>query len=399
MTHPPLWSGLIGQDEAVETLTAAVRDAVSITHGDPGPAMSHAWLITGPPGSGRSRAATNFAAALVCPESGCGQCQACRTAAHGGHPDVEVEIPEGKFIVLDDVRPLIQMAAQSPVSAMWRVIVIEDADRLNEQSANFLLKALEEPTPHTVWVLCAPSVEDVLPTIASRTRHVGLRTPRSADIAQLLVQTCGVDETIAAFAARASQGHIGRARALATDEGTRERRQQYLRAPLGLRDLASCVEAAGTIFDAATAVANSRADSLDAQEEELLKSRFYAEGVTRLTGAMKRSHDSEARALAKEQKRRRKRLVVDEVDRALVDLIGLFRDVLSVQFGADVELINEEMRAQVEQIAAASTAEQTVRRLEALEHERRVLFADSSPRSVLEAAMVQIKDPGVRVNA
>jgi len=394
---PALWADLIGQDDAVAVLTAAVDDAVAITRGENGPAMSHAWLITGPPGSGRSRAATTFAAALVCAESGCGRCQACRTASHGGHSDVHVEIPEGKEILLDHVRPLIHMAAQAPMTAMWRVIVIEDADRLNDQSANFLLKALEEPTPHTVWILCAPSVEDVLPTIASRTRHVGLRTPSTEDISSMLQEACGVDETIASFAARASQGHIGRARALATDVTTRERRQQYLRAPMGLRNLAACVDAAGEVFDAASEVAAARADQLDAHDDELLKARYYAEGVTRLSGVMKRSHDSEVKALVKEQKRRRKRLVVDEVDRALVDLIGLFRDVLAVQWGASVELINEEMRAQVEQIAGASTEAQTVRRIEALEHERRVLFADGSPRTVLEAAMVQLKDPEVRV--
>jgi len=394
VNSPALWSSLIGQDEAVASLQAAVRDAH--LPGDSGPAMTHAWLVTGPPGSGRSRAATTFAAALVCEESGCGQCQACRTAAKGGHADVHVEIPEGSEILLDHVKPLVHMAAQAPMTATWRVIVIEDADRLNDRAANYLLKALEEPTPHTVWVLCAPSVDDVLPTITSRTRHVGLRTPRTAAIAEMLVQECGVDETIAAFSARASQGHIGRARALATDATTRERRQQYLRAPLDLRDLASCVVVAGDVFEAVSAVADSRADRLDEEETDLLKSRFYADGVTRLTGAMKRSHDSEAKELAKEQKRRRKRLVVDEVDRALVDLIGLFRDVLAVQTAARVDLINDEMRPQIEQMAAGSTDEETVRRIEALEHERIVLFAGGSPRTVLEAAMVQIKDPRIR---
>ena len=394
MNSPALWSSLIGQDEAVASLQAAVRDAH--LPGDSGPAMTHAWLVTGPPGSGRSRAATTFAAALVCEESGCGQCQACRTAAKGGHADVHVEIPEGSEILLEHVKPLVHMAAQAPMTATWRVIVIEDADRLNDRAANYLLKALEEPTPHTVWVLCAPSVDDVLPTITSRTRHVGLRTPRTAAIAEMLVQECGVDETIAAFSARASQGHIGRARALATDATTRERRQQYLRAPLDLRDLASCVVVAGNVFETVSAVADSRADRLDEEETDLLKSRFYADGVTRLTGAMKRSHDSEAKELAKEQKRRRKRLVVDEVDRALVDLIGLFRDVLAVQTAARVDLINDEMRPQIEQMAAGSTDEETVRRIEALEHERIVLFAGGSPRTVLEAAMVQIKDPRIR---
>ena len=138
---------------------------------------------------------------------------------------------------------------------------------------------------------------------------------------------------------------------------------------------------------------------MDEEEDHLLKSRYYAEGVTRLTGALKRSHDAEAKELAKEQKRRRKRLVVDEVDRAIVDLIGLFRDVLTVQMQARVELINGEMRAQIEQMAAGSTQEDSVRRMDALEHERVVLFAGGSPRAVLEAVMVQIKDPKVRVGA
>lgn len=390
------WSEVIGQDDAIATLKAAVADAENLTRGEPGPAMTHAWLITGPPGSGRSLAATTFAAALVCNEGGCGLCQTCRNAALGGHPDVHIEIPEGTVIPLDDARAMTQMAAQSPMSALWRVIVIEDADRLNDHAANHLLKSLEEPTPHTVWILCAPSRDDVLPTIVSRTRHVGLRTPEVDDIVRMLIDDCGVDETTARFCARASQGHIGRARALATDTATRDRRQQCLRAPLNLRDLPSCVLVADEVFEAASAVADARADRLDAKEDELLRSRFYADGVTRLTGVMKRSHDSEARELAKDQKRRRKRLVVDEVDRALVDLIGLFRDVLIVQTDAPVALINEELRAQVEQMATASTPEQTVRRLAALEHERRVLFAGGSPRTVVEAAMVQIKNPSVR---
>ncbi len=391
------WSDVIGQDDAIATLQAAVVDAEKITRGEPGPAMTHAWLITGPPGSGRSLAATTFAAALVCVEGGCGQCQACRTAALGGHPDVHVETPEGTEILLDQVRPLIQMAAQAPMSSQWRVIVIEDADRLNDRAANHLLKSLEEPTPHTVWLLCAPSRNDVLPTIVSRTRHVGLRTPSTEDITRMVIEECAVDETTARFCARASQGHIGRARALATDPATRERRQQCLRAPLHLRDLPSCVNVAGEVFEAASAVADARADRLDAREDELLKSRFYAEGVTRLSGPMKRAHDAEAKELAKDQKRRRRRLVVDEVDRVLIDMIGLFRDVLLVQTDASIALINEELRSQVEQMAAASSPEQTVRRLEALEHERTVLLAGGSPRTVVEAAMVLIKDPNVQV--
>ncbi len=261
-TVPPIWAGLIGQPEVTANLVRAVRDAGEITRGEPGPAMTHAWLITGPPGSGRSTAATYFAAALVCPEDGCGVCQACRTAPLGGHSDVEVIVPDGLSYSVDDAKDLVRRSSMSPIESHWRVIVIEDADRLTQQAVNVLLKSLEEPTPHTVWVLCAPSTEDVLPTIRSRTRHVGLRTPSTKDVAGLLSANYAIDPVIAGFAARAAQGHIGRARALAKDESVRSRRQTILRIPLNLRDVPSCFISAQEILESATEDADSIVEPL-----------------------------------------------------------------------------------------------------------------------------------------
>jgi DNA polymerase-3 subunit delta' len=198
-----VWDGLVGQRAVTEVLRGAVA----------GRGMTHAWLFTGPPGSGRSNAAVAFAAALQCERQGCGECQACRTVLASSHPDVTIVRTERLSIGVDDVRDLVRRAALAPVGARWQVMVVEDADRLTDPACNALLKAIEEPTERTVWLLCAPTSEDVLPTIRSRCRHLALTTPTPVDVAAFLVRTEGVAEALAAYTARASQGHIGRARA------------------------------------------------------------------------------------------------------------------------------------------------------------------------------------------
>lgn len=392
-----IWRRLIGQDAVVDQLSRAVDDAEHIRRGEPGPGMTHAWLITGPPGSGRSTAATSFAAALACPEDGCGVCEVCRTAPLGGHPDVDVITAPGLSYGVDDARDLIVRASMSPIRSPWHVIVVEDADRLTEQAVNVLLKVLEEPPPHTVWVLCAPSVEDVLPTITSRTRHVPLRTPSAHDVAELLVDAEGIDPVMAAFAARASQGHIGRARALAKDEHARLRRQEVLRLPFSLGDVASCFAAASRLLEAATEDARAITDPLDEAEQANLLAE-YGDGASGVTKAkLSRLMSSATKEMDKRQKTRRTRTVRDQVDRALVDLIGLYRDVLVIQLDATVSLINEEMRSQLSQLAARATENDTGRRLEAIAHCREQIEHHVTPQLALESLMVELKDPWLRV--
>ena len=392
----PIWNVLIGQDEVVAKLDRAVHDADLITRGEHGPAMTHAWLFTGPPGSGRSKAATTFAAALICPEHGCGQCQICRNAPTGGHPDVDIVRPEGLTYSVEAARELVKTAGMSPTSSPWHVVVIEDADRLTESAVNALLKDLEEPSPHTVWLLCAPSTEDVLPTILSRTRHVVLRTPPNDVIVDALYERFGVDRTLGAFAARASQGHIGRARALATDEHARMRRQEVLRIPMQLHDLPACFTLAQNLLEAATLDANSITEPLDAIEAEQLRKAFGADAESKLKGQLKRSLDSQMKQLETAQKRRRTRTVRDQVDRALVDLLGLYRDVMLIQESALIGLINDEMRPQLSQLAANSTVEDTGRRLLAVNYTRKQIGSNVTPLIALEALMVELKDPWVR---
>ena len=392
----PIWNVLIGQDEVVAKLDRAVHDADLITRGEHGPAMTHAWLFTGPPGSGRSNAATTFAAALICPEHGCGQCQICRNAPTGGHPDVDIVRPEGLTYSVEAARELVKTAGMSPTSSPWHVVVMEDADRLTESAVNAWLKDLEEPSPHTVWLLCAPSTEDVLPTILSRTRHVVLRTPPNDVIVEALYERFGVDRTLGAFAARASPGHIGRARALATDEHARMRRQEVLRIPMQLHDLPACFTLAQNLLEAATLDANSITEPLDAIEAEQLRKAFGADAESKLKGQLKRSLDSQMKQLETAQKRRRTRTVRDQVDRALVDLLGLYRDVMLIQESALIGLINDEMRPQLSQLAANSTVEDTGRRLLAVNYTRKQIGSNVTPLIALEALMVELKDPWVR---
>ena len=383
-----VWDSLIGQDAVVEEFTRAATDPS---------AMTHAWLITGPPGSGRSTAAVAFAAALQCPDHGCGICSICTTAIAGTHPDVDLVRSETLSYGVEDARDLVANAAVVPASAPWHIVVIEDADRLTEQAVNVLLKVLEEPPPHLVWLLCAPSPEDVLATIRSRTRSVHLRTPSTAEVAEALRDRHGVDPAMAAFAARASQGHIGRARALATDDEARRRRQDVLRIPGGLRDLTACFVSAGDLLAMATEDAASITDPLDAAEEESLL-RAYGLGAEGITASrFDKLADRALKDMRKMQASRRKRAVRDQLDRALVDLITFYRDVLVLQLDAGVPLVNDEMRTQVTHEAETSTSTDTGRRLDAIERCRLAVQANGALPLVLESMLVELKDPLVRV--
>ncbi len=257
-----VWDDLVGQHKVIEALRAAAGG-----HG-----MSHAWLFTGPPGSGRSNAAVAFAAALECalgqgPEAGCGECHECHTVLAGSHADVTMVRTEKLSIGVDEVRDLVRRSALAPSGRRSQVMIVEDADRLTDQACNALLKAIEEPTDRTVWMLCAPTVEDVLPTIRSRCRLVTLTTPTTEDVAAFLVRKDGVPESLASYAARASQGHIGRARALARDESTRNRRREVVSYPAKLTSLGACMTAAANLAEVTKEEADQLTGELDAREK------------------------------------------------------------------------------------------------------------------------------------
>jgi DNA polymerase III subunit delta' len=383
-----VWDDLVGQDHVVELLRAATAAAADLVRGGPGAVMTHAWLLTGPPGSGRSTAARAFAAALQCPDGGCGHCAACHTVLAGTHADVEVVSTELLSIGVRDTRSLVRRATLSPAGGRWQVIIMEDADRLTESAGNVLLKAVEEPAARTVWMLCSPSLEDVLPTIRSRCRQLVLRTPPASAVAEVLVRRDGADPVLAGFAARAAQGHIGRAKRLATDEEARRRRQEVLRVPTTLTDVGSCMTAAARLVEAAAAESRQTSEELDARETEELRTALGAGGTGR---SMPAGANAVLKELEGRQKKRATRLQRDALDRALVDLAAFYRDVLAVQFGARVDLVNDEIRATVSRLAGASVPPATLRRIEAVLACREAIDANVAPLLALESMALALR--------
>ena len=376
-----VWTGLVGQEPAITELQRAVVDPQ---------AMTHAWLLTGPPGSGRSNLARAFAAALQCPRGGCGTCHACTTVLAGTHPDVTVVATEGVNILIDAVRPLVELAQRSPSEGRWRVILVEDADRLVERTSNLLLKALEEPAPRTVWLLCAPSPQDVLVTLRSRSRSVALRVPPVEAVVELLVQRDGIDPQVAEVAARAAQSHVGIARRLARDPEARRRRADVLGVAARIRGVGDAVLAAGDLVATAQADAKAATEERDAAERAALLRTLGAEGSATIPPALR----TQVRQLEEDQKRRATRAQRDVLDRAMLDLLSLYRDVLVVQLGAEVSLVNLDHAETVGELAATSTPEQTLRRMDAIGQARTRLEGNVAPMLAVEAMAIALRPQG-----
>jgi len=376
---------LVGQDETVAILKRAT--AAAKNGEDESQDMTHAWLFTGPPGSGRSNTALAFAAALLCPDSGCNQCVNCLTTLRGTHADVELVKTEGLSIKIDEVRELISRASWTPAVAQYRVVIIEDADRLTESAANALLKAIEEPGLRTVWLLCAPTLTDVLPTIRSRTRNLILRTPSIAAVTQLLLSE-SIPTQIAELAARASQGHIGRARYLAKHPEARTRRTEILKLPLTITDIASAFKCAGVLVDAAKHEAEADAEKRNESESKALREAWGEQGSRVVQGGAKALKE-----LERDQKSRQTRMVRDYLDRALLDIATFYRDTLMIQCGSKNEevLVNGDMEREIAIIARATSAENTLRKLEAIMRTRTNLSRNAAPLLAVEAMMVQLR--------
>jgi DNA polymerase III subunit delta' len=383
-----VFAGLVGQAEVVEVLTAAAAAARVVAAGEAAAGMTHAWLFTGPPGSGRSVAARAFAAALQCPEGGCGTCHDCHTALTGAHADVEVVSPAGLSYGVAETRELVNQAALAPSRGRWQITIVEDADRFTEQALNALLKSIEEPPRRAVWLLCAPSPEDLLPTIRSRCRLVPLRIPRYDEVADYL-EGEGIDRSMAAFAARAAQGHVGRARRLARDDEAQRRRREVLQLPTQVANVGGCFTAAANLVDAAKEEAQSVVQALDGDETSALKEALGdvpGVGRGRPRGAAAALNDLERR-----QKSRATRTQRDALDRALVDLAAFYRDVLVLQVGAPVDLVNADLRQPLGRLAESSSPESTLRRIEAVLDCREAVEANVAPLLAVEAMALALR--------
>ncbi|HEV7710221.1 MAG TPA: DNA polymerase III subunit delta' [Asanoa sp.] len=389
-----VFADLVGQEEAVETLRRAAAGAAAILDGSgTGSAMTHAWIFTGPPGSGRSVAARAFAAALQCATGvGCGECRGCHTTLGGTHADVRMVTPDGLSIGVSEMRALVLRAASSPTGGRWQAVVIEDADRLTEQAGNALLKAIEEPPPRTVFLLCTPSThpDDISVTIRSRCRVVTLRQPPAAAVASVLASRDGIEPDTAAWAAAAAQGHVGRARRLARDVDARRRREAVLAVPRRLTGVGACFDAASALIESAEAEAASVVSDVDTSERSALEMALGAGGTGRGTAGATRGSAGQLKELEKRQKSRATRAQRDALDRALVDLAGFYRDVLVRTLSAPVPPVHTDAVSLAEAAARKWSPDDALRRLEAVLECRTAIDANVKPRIAVEAMMLSL---------
>jgi len=372
------WDDLTGQAEAIATMRAAATDD----------GMTHSWLITGPPGSGRSILAYAFAAALIARPGDEEHTELLvdkRT-----HPDLGVLSTDRVLISIEEVRQLVASSQFSPSIGRYRVMIIEDADRMTERTSNVLLKALEEPPPRTVWILCAPSEADLIPTIRSRVRTVRLRVPAVDEVAELISRRDGVSLPEATRAAREAQSHVGMAHRLATSEEARERRRRTLQLALGIRGVAGAVIAAAELIEVATADAKAITEEKDAEERDsALRSLGIEPG-----GSVPPALRAQLKALEEDQKRRATRSLRDGIDRILVDLLSLYRDILLLQLGVEQEPVNLAIYSELTTAAAASTPVRTLATLDAISTARERIEGNVAPALALESMLISaIREP------
>lgn len=374
-----VWDSLVGQQPVIDMLSR-------IAQGDPRQ-ITQSWLICGPPGSGRSNMARAFAAALESPDHGMNDepTRVTQQVLAGTHPDVTLLTTNKVTIGIDQVREIITTSEQMPATAPWRIIIIEDVDRMLERTTNVLLKEIEEPAEHCIWLLCAPSAQDVLPTIRSRTRIVNLAVPSASAVAEFLTSTTNVEPKIAQRAARLAEGHIGIAKLYATDKQVMTDRDELVVGVLNLARASDAVLLAGNLIDNAKAQAEVDASRTAADQEAEFRRINGLEPGERIPPKLRGAFNQIAKK--DDLKRLTTRRTRDVLDRALNSIASIYRDVAVLQNNAEdsVGLINLENRSAITELSVRLNRAGAVARLDEVAHTRKRLAGNGNPLLVFES--------------
>ncbi|MCI1935018.1 MAG: DNA polymerase III subunit delta' [Bifidobacteriaceae bacterium] len=394
-----VWDTIVGQEPVIATLSTVVANASEVTQ---------SWLMAGPPGSGRSFVARAFAAALECPQHGEHDpqtCKVCSSVLAGTHPDVTVLTTDKVTIGIDEVRSLIETSEQMPATAPWRIIIIEDVDRMTERTTNVLLKEIEEPAEHTIWILCAPSAQDVLPTIRSRTRLLTLAVPTNEAVEKFLLGKYGPDTPlgaqieppvtpqIAAQAARIAEGHIGLAVLYVTHRKMLSERTAVIDGVLALKRTSDAVVLADRISAGAARQAEVEVDERIVREQASFRTSRGFSATDKIPPALRREYN----AIGKESDRKRSitRLSRDVLDRTLTDISSIYRDVSVLQNHAEegAGLVNLENRSAITDLSVKLTRAEAIDRVERIALARRRLNGNGAPLLVFEALLSGLIPP------
>jgi DNA polymerase-3 subunit delta' len=305
----------------------------------------------------------------------------------GNHPDVTVLATEKVIISIEEIRNLVAASYFGGSISKYQIMIIEDADRMAERSSNVLLKTLEEPPVGTIWILCAPSEADMLPTIRSRVRRVALKQPSSQTVADLLVARDGISASLALEVAAEAQGHIGMALRLATSTDARSRRKETLVAAMQIDSIPKAMFTAERWLELARKDADALTAEKDSEEKATLLATLGIPGGGTVPPALR----ADIKALEEGQKRRATRSLRDGIDRILVDLMSLHRDVLIIQLSAGAELVNADLRNQIEEYSTSSSPSETISKLEALSQARVRISSNVRDLMVLESLAVALR--------
>lgn len=360
-------------------------------------AMTHSWVLTGPPGSGRSLVALNFAAALVCEmpdgEIGCGRCESCRDALEGSHTDIVHVVPTELSIAKSVVDKLVDDAHRLPTVADYRVLIVEDADRFTGEAADAFLKTVEEPPASTVILMCAPSTdpEDFSQTLRSRCRHLYVPEPSTEEIVRILTQQEGASEADARLAAVTSLHHVGRARRLIRSTDAQKRRALAIQVAELIYQGDQAFQAVSSLVKAVKKEAETSHTEEEQAEREKLERALGMGGRGKGVAKATRGASGSIKELEEKQKKRRTRYQRDIFDLVLVDLAGVYRDALMVKTGASVGLTHPDFEGQAREIATRASVEGLVQCLDAISLCRARFGQNVQPQIALDGMIGAIR--------